>query len=148
MIGAHQRGKARAAQKAAAKATCTALTNLVTLIGGRNQTDRSRRNPRLQAEQVLNRRHEVHQKEDAERGWTQGEFKDVQWKHRVNTHNRDQALSILETIRGEDEAELTGRTMANGSEKRLSSTAARRRNHEEEKRGHAQEEMRSRRNVK
>ena len=41
MIGTHQCGKARAARKAAAKAACTALTKLVTLIGGRNQTDHS-----------------------------------------------------------------------------------------------------------
>ena len=39
MTGAHQRGKARA--RKAAKAACTALTKLVTLIGGRNQTDHS-----------------------------------------------------------------------------------------------------------
>ena len=41
MIGAHQRGKARGARKEAAKAAYTSLTKLVTLIGGRNQTDHS-----------------------------------------------------------------------------------------------------------
>ena len=41
MIGAHQRGKARAARVAAAKAAHMALKKLVTLIGGRNQTDHS-----------------------------------------------------------------------------------------------------------
>ena len=57
---------------------------------------------------VQSQRCEVHQKEDAERGWTQGTFKNVQRRHRqggeVNTHNRYQALSILENIREEDEA--------------------------------------------
>ena len=42
MIGALQRGKARAARKAAAQATCTALTKPVTLTGGRSQTDHIR----------------------------------------------------------------------------------------------------------
>ena len=42
MIGARQRGKARAARKAAAQATYTALTRPVTLTGGRSQTDHSR----------------------------------------------------------------------------------------------------------
>ena len=41
MIGAHQRGKASAARKAAAKAACTVLTKPLTLIGGRSQTDHS-----------------------------------------------------------------------------------------------------------
>ena len=41
MIGAHQRGKARTARKAPAKAAYTALTKLVTLIGGRNRTGHS-----------------------------------------------------------------------------------------------------------
>ena len=62
----------------------------------------------LSESKVQNQR-EVHQKEDAERGWTQGEVKNVQRKHLqrrgVNTHNRYQALSILETIREEEEAE-------------------------------------------
>ena len=44
-----------------------------------------------------------------QRGWTQERFKTDQRKHRqgrrVNTHNRYQALSILETIREEDEAD-------------------------------------------
>ena len=54
LIGAHQRGKARGAQRAAAKAAYTALTKLVTLIGGRNQTGHStqseRRNSLLHVE--------------------------------------------------------------------------------------------------
>ena len=58
---------------------------------------------------VQNQRHEVHQKKDAERGWTPEKFKTDQRKHRqgrrVNTNNRCQALSILETIREEDEAD-------------------------------------------
>ena len=41
MIGADSCGKARAARKAAAKAAYTALTKLVTLIGGRSETDHS-----------------------------------------------------------------------------------------------------------
>ena len=63
----------------------------------------------LSESKVQNQRHEVHQKEDAERGWTQEKFKTDQRKHRqgrrVNTNNRYQALSILETIREEDEAD-------------------------------------------
>ena len=41
MTGAHQRGKARAARRAAAKVANTALTRLVTSIGGLNQTGHS-----------------------------------------------------------------------------------------------------------
>ena len=63
----------------------------------------------LSESKVQNQRHEVHQKKDAERGWTQEKFKTDQRKHRqgrrVNTNNRYQALSILETIREEDEAD-------------------------------------------
>ena len=63
----------------------------------------------LSESKVQNQRREVHQKEDAERGWSQGEVKNVQRKYLqrrgVNTHNRYQALSILETIREEEEEE-------------------------------------------
>ena len=41
MTEAHQCGKARADRTAAAKAAFIALTKLVTLIGGRNETDHS-----------------------------------------------------------------------------------------------------------
>ena len=58
---------------------------------------------------MQNQRHEVHQKEDAESGWTQGKFENVQRTHRqgrcINRHSREQALSILESTREEDEAE-------------------------------------------
>ena len=43
--------------------------------------------------EVQNQRHEVHQREDAERGWTQGDSKNVQRKDRqgrgINTHTTD-----------------------------------------------------------
>ena len=55
----------------------------------------------LSESKVQNQRHEVHQKEDAERGWAQGKFRNVQRKHR---QRRYRALSILETIREDDEA--------------------------------------------
>ena len=109
MTGAHQRGKARAARRAAAKVAYTASAKLVTLIGGRNQTDHSTAHNQKKKSKVQNQRHEVHQKEDAERGLTQGKFENVQRKHRqrrgVNTHNRYQALGILDTIREVDEVE-------------------------------------------
>ena len=58
---------------------------------------------------VQNQRHEVHQKEDAERGRIQGRYKNGQRGHRqrrgVNAHHRYQALSILEAMREDDEAE-------------------------------------------
>ena len=63
----------------------------------------------LRESNVQNQRHEVHQKEDAEKGWTQGKYDERPRKHRerseVNTRTRYQALSILETISEEDEAE-------------------------------------------
>ena len=106
-IGAHQGGKARAARKA----------NEAGDIDWWAQSDGSQHRSKSEEEihfctlsesKVQNQRHEARQKEDVERGWTQGKFQKER-KHRqrrgVNTRNRYQALNILETIREEDEPE-------------------------------------------
>ena len=108
MAGSRQRGKARAARTAEGK---VAYFDEAGDMGWWVQSDGSQHSLEedihlclLSARKMQNQRHEAHRKKDAERGWTQGEFKNVQGEE--STHNkRYQALSILETIREEDEAE-------------------------------------------
>ena len=133
MTEAHQCGKARAARKAATKAALIALTKLVTLIGGRNETDHSTaHNPEeeihfctLRESNEENQRHEVDQKEDAERMDTtriEERPKRAPSKKRCQ-HTTDMKRSALRRPGRGQYTCLTSRTMANGSGKRLSSTA-------------------------